>query len=274
MTSFFYIISIREVPLTNKARDLNEAYKQAVVGHKVATSDDEDDDEDQEDPTKKSVVGRNWKDWLSEGTFFIHGFVYMMVRVAVNVSMTMMPFYLATVTEYEVTEENPTPVQLAVVPLISYIMSLLFSLFLQRPMTRALRNRFYPMLVAIFIIIVTSAPMGFLNKDSRIWIFPLAAFQGIGLAIMLNTATSLISDVIGNDSENSAFVYGSYSLFDKFANGIILLWMVNQYTENAKALRWIMSLTPILCALASYVLTWIGNKYFSHKLAKITGIKG
>jgi hypothetical protein len=49
---------------------------------------------------------------------------------------------------------------------------------------------------------------------------------------MLNTATSLISDVIGNDSENSAFVYGSYSLFDKFANGGILLWMIGAFSED------------------------------------------
>ncbi len=46
------------------------------------------------------------------------------------------------------------------------------------------------------------------------------------MAIMLNTATSLISDVIGNDSENSAFVYGCYSLFDKFANGALLYWII------------------------------------------------
>ena len=141
-------------------------------------------------------------------------------------------------------------------------------------MTRVLRNRFYPMLVAIVVIVVTSLPMGFLGKDSRNWIYPCAGFQGVGLAIMLNTATSLISDVIGNDSENSAFVYGSYSLFDKFANGLILLWMVNQFTENAKALKLIMSITPIFCAISSFILTWIGNKFFKDKLAKITGIAG
>ena len=33
---------------------------------------------------------------------------------------------------------------------------------------------------------------------------------------MINTATSLISDVIGTDSKNSAFVYGFYSLMDRF----------------------------------------------------------
>ena len=98
-------------------------------------------------------------------------------------------------------------------------------------MTRYLRNRMYPLLVSIVIIAATSIPLFFLNgKDNiRIYVYPLAAIQGVGLAIMLNTATSLISDVIGNDSENSAFVYGCYSLFDKFANGIILFWMLDQF---------------------------------------------
>lgn len=35
-----------------------------------------------------------WKDWLKSGTFYVHGFVYMLVRVAVNVTMTVQPFYL------------------------------------------------------------------------------------------------------------------------------------------------------------------------------------
>lgn len=129
------------------------------------------------------------------------------------------------------------------------------------------------MLVAICIIFSTSIPQAFLNKDNRLWIYPLNAFQGIGIAIMLNTATSLISDVIGTDSENSAFVYGCYSLFDKFANGILLYWIVATFSENPSALKIIMSSVPPVCAFLSYLLTFIGNKLYSHKLAKITGIK-
>jgi len=90
---------------------------------------------------------------------------------------------------------------------------------------------------------------------------------------MLNTATSLISDVIGKDSANSAFVYGCYSLFDKFANGGILFVAVDQFSKNPTALKWIMAGVPITCAVLAYIMTWIGNKYFSHKLAKITGVK-
>ena len=94
------------------------------------------------------------------------------------------------------------------------------------------------------------------------------------MAIMLNTATSLISDVIGKDSENSAFVYGCYSLFDKFANGILLFWIIAAFSENnPEALKIIMAIVPIICSIISFALTWTGNKFFSHKLAKITGIQ-
>jgi Na+/melibiose symporter-like transporter len=101
----------------------------------------------------------------------------------------------------------------------------------------------------------------------------LVAFQGVGIAIMLNTATSLISDVIGSDAENSAFVYGCYSLFDKFANGILLFYLVEGYTNDESALRYIMSIIPLACAIGSYFFTFIGQKFYSHKMAKITGLK-
>jgi len=90
---------------------------------------------------------------------------------------------------------------------------------------------------------------------------------------MLNTATSLISDVIGSDAESSAFVYGVYSLFDKFSNGFLLYFIVATYPTDDHALRYIMGISPIICAILAYLLTYIGQKYFSHKLAKITGIK-
>ena len=139
-----------------------------------------------------------------------------------------------------------------------------------------------PLLLSVLIIILSSAPLYFLTYDSRWYIYPLSTLQGIGMAIMINTATSLISDVIGNDSKNSAFVYGCYSLFEKFANGGLLYWILAKYTEDdtpeeiansAYALRIIMSACPIICAISAYFLTYLGNYFFSHKLSKITGVK-
>jgi MFS family permease len=120
----------------------------------------------------------------------------------------------------------------------------------------------YPMLVAIVIIIMTSVPLIYLPSDGphRYWVYPCVAVQGVGLAIMLNTATSLISDVIGSDAEGSAFVYGVYSLLDKFSNGFILAYIVALYTGKGsdQALRYIIGYEPIICSVLSYMFTFIG----------------
>jgi len=197
----------------------------------------------------------------------------MLVRIAVNVTMTVQPFYLSLVTKFEASEENPTPPPLALVPLLSYIMSMIFSIWIQRPMTRCLRSRIAPMFISFLIITVTSVPLFFLNVDNRIWVYPLSTIQGVGIAIMLNNSTSLISDVIGTDSENSAFVYGCYSLFDKFANGVLLYWIIATFSEDADALKAIMATVPTICSLLAFVSTYLGFKFYSHKLAKITGIR-
>lgn len=59
----------------------------------------------------------------------------MLVRISINVTMTMQPFFLEYVTEFSPTKKQPTPVQVAIVPLISYVFQLVFSIYLQRPMT-------------------------------------------------------------------------------------------------------------------------------------------
>ncbi len=68
-------------------------------------------------------------------------------------------------------------------------------------------------------------------------------------------------------------MYGCYSLFDKFANGFLLYFIVAKYSKDADALKIIMSVVPTSCSILAFILTYIGNKYFSHKLAKITGIR-
>ena len=126
-------------------------------------------------------------------------------------------------------------------------------------MTRCLRNRMYPMALSVVVIGVTSLPLAFLTGGpDRYLVYPLAAIQGIGIAIMLNTATSLISDVIGTDSDNSAFVYGCYSLFDKFANGFLLFYIIKEFSEDGVALKWIIAIVPTFTALLSWILTYMG----------------
>lgn len=197
----------------------------------------------------------------------------MFARIALNTNATMQPLYLTTVTRFgENLPEGETPPELALVPLLSYITSMLFSVFLQAKITQTYRNRLIPLMMSVVITSISSLPFAFLSAEnwSRQLVYILAAMQGVGIALMLNTGTSLINDVIGNDTQSAAFVYGVYSFLDKLANGILLFWLVAAYSKNETALRWIMGLVPTLSAAATAILTWIGLALYADKLAKIS----
>ena len=87
---------------------------------------------------------------------------------------------------------------------------------------------------------------------------------------MLNTGTSLISDVIGTDNKSAAFVYGVYSLLDKFANGFLLWWLVRNYSKDVTALRLILAIIPSISSLVCALMTWIGMRLYAEKLSKIS----
>jgi hypothetical protein len=87
---------------------------------------------------------------------------------------------------------------------------------------------------------------------------------------MLNTATSLISDVIGKDAESSAFVYGAYSFFDKVANGVIIFVITSWFNHSETALKWIIGITPIFCSVCAFLLTYLGKILYSERLARLS----
>jgi hypothetical protein len=68
-----------------------------------------------------------WYDWLKEAQFYIFGFVYMFARMALNSTATMMPLYLTTCTGFVEKPGKGIPPQIALVPLCSYVCSLLFT---------------------------------------------------------------------------------------------------------------------------------------------------
>jgi Na+/melibiose symporter-like transporter len=83
-TSLFYMIKIKEPALGLLATKYDFEYKKVKLGAEVALSM-----ANNEENRKSAKNGKNWKAWLKEGSFYVHGMVYMMVRVAVNVTMTV-----------------------------------------------------------------------------------------------------------------------------------------------------------------------------------------
>jgi len=69
---------------------------------------------------------KEWYSWFKEGQFYIYCIVYTLVRMAINVVLTVQSFYLIRVLKFEITERFPSPLAVAITPLISYSVSLLF----------------------------------------------------------------------------------------------------------------------------------------------------
>jgi hypothetical protein len=117
------MLTIREVTLGEKAIKMEREYKINRFGEEAMAI------EDQKAGMVKGRTGKSAGDWLTAGTFYVHGMVYMMVRIAVNVTMTMQPYYLQNSLKFKAHGTSPTPIQLAAVPLGAYVASMIFSVY-------------------------------------------------------------------------------------------------------------------------------------------------
>ena len=127
------------------------------------------------------------------------------------------------------------------------------------------------MILAVVVTALGSIPMAFLHEGDLRWMIYIAAsIQGVGIAMMLNTGTACISDVIGQDNTSAAFVYGAYSLFEKFANGLLLYWLIAAYAEDGHALKWIISIVPTAASIGCAIFTYLGTKFYAEKLSMIS----
>ncbi len=52
--------------------------------------------------------------------------------------------------------------------------------------------------------------------------------------MILSTGVNFISDVIGSRAKSGAFVFGVYSLLDKFSAGLVILFIGNSEAYTKK----------------------------------------
>jgi hypothetical protein len=76
------MININEPKLSEEATRLEREYKVQVHGESSTRLEEAS-------LNLSGASGKDWKTWLGKGTFYVHGMVYMLVRVAVNVTMTV-----------------------------------------------------------------------------------------------------------------------------------------------------------------------------------------
>ena len=93
----------------------------------------------------------------------------------------------------------------------------------------------------------------------------LAVFIGISQTLVLATGINFISDVVGTKAKTGAFVFGCYSLLDKFSAGAVIYFIGNSsaYTDEPcdldegeiSFIRYTIILIPaVSCIMASIIV--------------------
>lgn len=88
VSTVFYIFTIREPYLVKEAKKLQKEFKMQQKALYQA------EESEKERVKSMSMAVKQWHTWFKEGQFYVYGFVYTLVRMAVNVVMTVQSFYL------------------------------------------------------------------------------------------------------------------------------------------------------------------------------------
>ena len=248
--SIFYLYGVREVKLSTKAITEGIQYSSWSVESRGNTVED-------------------WKEWLTIQQFYLYGLVYTLARMSINVSMTLTPFYLIHVLKFHKEIDEPTPPEIASVPLVSYLSSMIFTLFYSTKYNTIFNeyNRLSTLMCGTLLVVISSIPFLFMQESTHWFVYLWVPVQGVGLAIGLNVSSSLISDMLGRNNKNSAFVYGSYSLLDKLGSGILLVCIGETVIERVIFLRWLWGFLPIITSFFAWLFAILGQDESSADLS-------
>jgi len=182
----------------------------------VDLSDEINQNEVQVKKTPEDVKKMTVLNWLLEPQLYLVSGVYMSTRLFVNLSQSYIPLYLQDSLQL-------APKFVAIVPLIMYCSGFVVS-FVTRPINMRLGRKLTWLIGAL----IGSAAAGWVYFDvsefyNQYSIFIVAAIYGAGSSVILITSLSIVADLIGKNTESSAFVYGMMSFVDKVSGGLMVM---------------------------------------------------
>lgn len=198
----------------------------------------------------------SWTYWFKLPSFYLYGVVYMGVRMLVNVQSSLIIFYLENILMIKSEDENSgLPREFAIIPMIVYLSSTVVSSFLKIVYEKIGRKKAFTL--GAFAALFGTTIMMFLDAKLKNFMYPLAIVIGIGQSISLNTGISLIGEVVGSKGSSGAFVFGAYSLLDKFSSGIVLYLVVNLRNIKEEANMDYLRLCTCLIPAGSVLVAWL-----------------
>jgi len=161
------------------------------------------------------VVPMTIKAWFLEPQFYQVAGVYMSTRLFVNLSQAYMPLYLIESLKLHST-------YIAIIPLVMFVAGFVMS-FLMKPLNRLAGRKITYLLGAA--VGVGASVFVYYGCDCsptymKYGIFVAAGMFGVAASTLLITSLSLTAELIAQNTESSAFVYGAMSFTDKVSNGV------------------------------------------------------
>jgi len=179
------------------------------------------------------VVPMTMRNWLLEPQFYQIAGVYMSTRLFVNLSQAYMPLYLQESLQLHAT-------YVAIIPLVMFVAGFVATIVMKTLNRKAGRKITY---LLGSLMGVSSAV--FVYYGSGDWfksygIYCAACMYGIGGTTVLITSLSLTAELISQNKESAAFVYGAMSFTDKVSNGLAVM-AIQTFVPSFKhcdACRW------------------------------------
>ena len=73
---------------------------------------------------------------------------------------------------------------------------------------------------------------------------------------MLNTSSSLISEMIGEDDDSSAIVYATFNILESLSVGGVQEFVLGSgIIDDVTPLKMLLSIVPIICAFGAFFIS-------------------
>uniref|UniRef100_A0A3P9P1C9 Major facilitator superfamily domain containing 12a n=1 Tax=Poecilia reticulata TaxID=8081 RepID=A0A3P9P1C9_POERE len=154
-----------------------------------------------------------WKCWLQQPSFYQVALLYMSTRLIVNLSQTYISMYLIN------TLGLPKK-YIATIPLMMYLSGFLSS-FIMKPVSKRI-GKSLTYFVGLLLIMAFSYWVLLDDKMGQ-QIYGAAVLLGVGSATILVISLSMTAELISDQTQSGAFVYGAMSFTDKLANGVAVM---------------------------------------------------
>lgn len=154
-----------------------------------------------------------WKCWLRQPSFYQVALLYMSTRLIVNLSQTYISMYLINTLGLD-------KKFIATIPLVMYLSGFLSS-FIMKPISKLI-GKPLTYFVGLLLILAFSYWV-LLDEFMGQRVYGAAVLLGAGSATILVISLAMTAELISNQTQSGAFVYGAMSFTDKVANGLAVM---------------------------------------------------